>query len=47
MLEHFERLAVHYLGHAIGNGGNPVMEIDLPRGNVNRLLLAGMEALAP
>ena len=30
-----ERLPVHHLGHAIGDGGDAVVKIDLPRGNVD------------
>jgi hypothetical protein len=46
MLEHFEGLAVHHLGHAIGDGGYTVMDEDLARGDVNRLRLLTVEMLA-
>ena len=46
MIEHFQRLAVGHLGHAIGDGGYPVMEIHLAGGDVHRLVLLMAEAVA-
>jgi hypothetical protein len=38
VLEHFELLAIHHLGHAIRNRGDAIVQIHLPRGNINRLV---------
>ena len=39
VFEHFERLAVDHLGHAIGDGGYPVMEVHLTGGDVDHVVL--------
>ena len=36
--EDFELLPVHHLGHAIGDGGYPVVEVHLAGGDVHRLV---------
>ena len=46
VLEHLERLAVDHLGHAIGDGGYPVMQVHLADRNVDRLVPLMAEARA-
>jgi hypothetical protein len=38
MREYLERLAVDHLGHPIGDGGYPVMQVHLPDRNVDRFM---------
>ena len=47
VLQHFQRLAVGHLGHAIGDGGHPVMQIHLARGDVDRLVMFTVKPLHP
>ena len=46
VLEHFERLAVADLGHAIGNGGYAVVQIRLPRIDVDRVVALAAQTVA-
>ena len=46
MFEHFERLAIRHLGHAIGDSGDPVMQGHLSRPNIHRVVMLLMEARA-
>ncbi len=38
MFEHFKRLAVDHFGHAVGDGGHAIMQVHLPRGDVDRVV---------
>jgi len=46
VLQNLERLAVHHLGYAIGDGRDPVVKIHLAGGNVHHLLLLRVKAVA-
>ena len=46
MLQHFQRLAVGHLGHAIGDSGHAIMQVHLPRGDVNRVVMLLAETIA-
>jgi len=45
-LEHFQRLAVDDLGHAIRDGGHAVMQVRLPRKDVHRVVTFVAQAVA-
>jgi len=47
VLEDFERLTIHDLGHAIGNGGYAVMDVHLACGDVNGVVRFMVKTLAP
>jgi hypothetical protein len=46
VLEDFKLLAVDHLADAVGDGGDAVVEVHLPGGYVDGLVVLGMEALA-
>ena len=47
VFQHFKLLAVGDLGHAVGDGGHAVVQIGLPRGDVDGIVPLGAEAAAP
>ena len=46
MFEDFERLAVDHLGHAVGDGSHAIMQVHLPRGDIDRVVMLLAEAVA-
>jgi hypothetical protein len=46
MIEHLERLPIHYLGHALGDGGDTVVEVHLARRDVDGFIFLMAEAAA-
>jgi len=46
VLEHLQRLAVDHGGHAIGDGGYPIMQIHLADGDVDGLMLHAAQPVA-
>lgn len=47
VLEHFKLLAVGDRRHAFADRSDTVVQVDLPRGHVNRFMLFTLKALAP
>ncbi len=47
MFKHFKLLTVRHLGHAVGDSGDPVVQVHLPGGHVDRVVLFMAEASAP
>jgi hypothetical protein len=47
LFQHFQSLAVAYLGHVVRDGGYPVMQVHLPRRNINRIMPFVAEVAAP
>ncbi len=47
MFKNLERLSVHHLSHALRDCGDAVVQIHLPRRNINGFILLMAEAAAP
>jgi hypothetical protein len=46
VLQHFELLSVDDLADAIGNGGHAIMQVHLPGGNIDGLMLLAAQPVA-
>ncbi len=47
MLQHLERLPIRHLGNTFRDRGYAIVQIHLPRRNINRLIIFVMESVAP